>query len=107
MPLVIELQESGCLRLREQLRALIEKAAEHVFQDQFAVDDLDHLVERFQLVGPRRYDRLELAIPALEALHAKTVRQAGQSDDQYDVGDERPPAQPPRRKDGEPIELRQ
>ena len=110
---VIEHQEHALLRIREELHPLLEDAPEHVLETQLAVDDLDDAVERLQLarlradlVGAREDEVLESPVLSLELAHAPAVRGPRRGDDDDEVREHRPPAQPRRRRDRELIRER-
>ena len=93
-------------RLREEAQSLFEDALQHALESDLAVDDLHHPVERLQfmrlrpdLLGARQHEVLEHAVLALELRETEAVDDVAAEVDDEDVGEEGPPAQPPRRHD--------
>src|SRR5438270_3329910 len=88
MLLVIELDEDRLISLREELHSLLEDALQHVLENNLAVDDLDDVVERLDLLrlradlfGARHDQILERAVLALQLLDAQLIHETrGEND---------------------------
>src|SRR5712691_11377263 len=78
MLLVIELDEDGLVSLREELHRLLA-----------------------DLFGARHDEILERAVLALQLLDAQLIHETRGENDQRDVREDRPPAEPDRRPHGE------
>src|SRR5581483_5335175 len=96
---VIELHERRLLRLREEAQPLFENALQHVLEDELAVDDFHHPIERLELARlradlfrSREHEIFEHPVLPLEVAQTEPVDDISAETDHDDICEERPPA---------------